>query len=446
MPRNWLGILTNHIYRPESCATIRSAFCLILYDLKNELKLFFGDDNEENIFMPDILNHKYYDKNDFSYNFKQNDCIFISINVCSLMSKHGELTSFVLDLVKNCVNVAIIAVQEIWNIQYPELVNIPGYEFVFKSREKAQGGGVAFYVKHGIPFKIMKNLSNFVEREFECLTLETTINKKKIILSNIYRPPNPPSGVSSSDFMDSFIDNIDTHLHNLSLFEHDTYVFLDANINLLKINNCQNATRYLETIYSNGFLQKIGKATRIHGEQYSLIDHIMYKTCIECKSGTILTDFSDHFTNFIAIPLKQVKSANEFRFSRNFSINNMQKFKDTLSNLRWQNVLNCKEVNKSFECFWNDFHALFELHFPLKKTKLNRNIHKIHNYMTKGLLISRNNKLTLHKKALANPNLFYNSYKLYRNVFNRIIRANKQMYLDDNFKEYQKNQKKLGIF
>ena len=124
----------------------------------------------------------------------------------------------------------------------------------------------------------------------------------------------------------------------------------------------------------------------------------------------------------------------------------MQKFKDTLSNLRWQNVLNCKEVNKSFECFWNDFHALFELHFPLKKTKLNRNIHKIHNYMTKGLLISRNNKLTLHKKALANPNLFYNSYKLYRNVFNRIIRASKQMYLDDNFKKYQKNPKKLGIF
>ena len=73
-----------------------------------------------------------------------------------------------LDLVKNCVNVAIIAVQEIWNIQYPELVNIPGYEFVFKSREKAQGGGVAFYVKQGIPFKIMENLSNFVEREFEC--------------------------------------------------------------------------------------------------------------------------------------------------------------------------------------------------------------------------------------------------------------------------------------
>ena len=89
----------------------------------------------------------------------------------------------------------------------------------------------------------------------------------------------------------------------------------------------------------------------------------MYKASIECKSGTIPTDFSDHLTNFIAIPLKQAKSATEYRFSRNFSKNNMQKFKDTLGNLGWQNVLNCKEVNESFEYFWNDFYALFELHF-----------------------------------------------------------------------------------
>ena len=75
----------------------------------------------------------------------------------------------------------------------------------------------------------------------------------------------------------------------------------------------------------------------------------------------------------------------------------MQKFKDTLGNLGWQNVLNFKEVNESFEYFWNDFYALFELHFPLKKMKFNRNVQKIHNYMTKGLLISRNNKLTLKK-------------------------------------------------
>ena len=89
----------------------------------------------------------------------------------------------------------------------------------------------------------------------------------------------------------------------------DTTVFLDANINLLKINNCTTAARYLETIYSNGFNQKIGKATRIIGDSFSLIDHVLYKTeSTNISSGTILSDFSDHFTNFIAIPKSKLKT------------------------------------------------------------------------------------------------------------------------------------------
>ena len=83
--------------------------------------------------------------------------------------------------------------------------------------------------------------------------------------------------------------------------------------------------------------------------------------------------------------------------------------------------------------FWDDFHTLFELYFPMKKMKFNKNKHKINNYMTKGLLISRNNKIILQKKAIAKPNLFYNAYKNYRNIFNRTIRLSKQMFLDDNF-------------
>ena len=45
-----------------SLSTLNST---VKYDLKNELKLFFGDDNEENIFMPDILNHNITTKTTF---------------------------------------------------------------------------------------------------------------------------------------------------------------------------------------------------------------------------------------------------------------------------------------------------------------------------------------------------------------------------------------------
>jgi hypothetical protein len=105
--------------------------------------------------------------------------------------------------------------------------------------------------------------------------------------------------MNANDHVNEFIGILDNHLSNLSLCNVNSFVFLDSNVNLLKINHNTYSQLYLETIYSNGFLQIIGKATRIDGNTYSLIDHILVKTNDQIsKSGTLLTDFSDHFTNF----------------------------------------------------------------------------------------------------------------------------------------------------
>ena len=128
----------------------------------------------------------------------------------------------------------------------------------------------------------------------------------------------------------------------------------------------------------------------------------------------------------------------EYRLTRNYSKKKMDNFNDELQKLRWNNVLNCNDVDKSFDIFWNDFITLFELHFPLKKVKLNKNIHKIQNFMTTGLLTSRKTKIELYKKSLADPQNFHEKYKVYRNIFHKVIRASKQMYLDSTFKKYQK--------
>lgn len=74
--------------------------------------------------MHDILNHKYYDVNNFKSNFNRNECIMLSINVCSLMSKFENLSAFVLQMVKNRIDIKVIAVQETWNIPCPELLDL----------------------------------------------------------------------------------------------------------------------------------------------------------------------------------------------------------------------------------------------------------------------------------------------------------------------------------
>lgn len=381
----------------DTTGLLRDINSIDKYSILDTLNLFFGEiENDENIFSSDVMTHKYYDINSFNTHNNSNLLYMLSVNVCSLMSKHDSLSNFITNLTNK--NVLTIAVQEVWEIPNIDLICIPGYNFVHKSRLLNRGGGVAFYIRNDIQFKIIDNLSHVHEKVFECLTLELNLNGKKIIASNIYKSPNPPEG-TQLEHNDMFINYLDTHLYNLSVYNCDSYVFTDSNINLFNLNNNNSTALYLETIYSNGFNQKIGHATRIAGNSFSLIDHILTKSSIKCiSSGTILTDFSDHFTNFITIDVTINRKSPQFCYSRNFSPAKIRNFKLTLETLRWRNILTINDPNEAFEEFWTTFHTLFELHFPLKKSKFNRNIHKANNFMTIGLLTSRKNKNILQKK------------------------------------------------
>ena len=413
------------------------------FDLKNVLEIFFGDDNEENSFINDNHAHKYFDHDTFSSKFSNNSIIFLSLNVCSLMSKHQNLSTAINDMLRKQVKIKVIAVQETWNVPYPELVNINGFKLFIKTRSNNRGGGIAFFVKDDITCKIKHNLSPFYEKEFECLTVEIVLNKKKLLLSNIYRSPTPTTNATLSEHTDSFINHLDVHLSNLSSLNTDSYVFMDSNINLLKINHSQSAALYLETIFANGFLQKIGKATRIQGNSFSLIDHILTKTEVNVEiSGTIISDISDHFKNFVALPCQKSRVNTDNKPKRNFSQFNLRCFKEALGLCTWNSTLVNNDVNDSYNNFWSDFHTLFELHFPLIKVKFNRNVHKKNNFMTKGLLISRSTKNNLHKKAINNPNLYSEHYRIYRNIFNSLVRISKQKYIDENFRKHAKNPKR----
>jgi hypothetical protein len=63
--------------------------------------------------------------------------------------------------------------------------------------------------------------------------------------------------------------------------------------------------------------------------------------------------------------------------------------------------------------------------------------------MTTGLLISRNNKLKLHKTAINNPSIEHTSaYKRYRNTYNTLLRLSKKLYFESNLKAYENNPRK----
>jgi hypothetical protein len=164
------------------------------------------------------------------------------------------------------------------------------------------------------------------------------------------------------------METLDSLLYNMSNYSNNVFVFSDSNINLLQLNENAFIAQYLETIYSNGFNQIIGKATRITQNSFTLIDHILTKSNCKFISGTLTTDFSDHFTNFIVLNTCINHAESSFRYIRNFSKENIGRFNLALNNINWRHILEIHDVNESFNEFWQSFKDLFNLYFPLKKS------------------------------------------------------------------------------
>ncbi len=165
------------------------------------------------------------------------------------------------------------------------------------------------------------------------------------------------------------------------------------------------------------------------------------------KSGIIISDVSDHFFTFIELNKQNRTPERVCVKRRSFTDQNINRFKMCLAGLSWRNVTTEKDTDKSFEKFWNDFKMFYDLCFPLTHFKFNKNKHKIQNFMTLGLLTSRTQKNKLHKISLLNPTQSnIDQYRLYRNIYNRLVRAMKKLYYEDSLSKNIKNPKKHGIF
>ena len=416
------------------------------FDLLKVSEHFFEKDDTPSPYSCINLNSIYYDRSSFLAKFSNHNMpIFLSLNVQSLNSKINSLREFIDSLSIQRVPIIGLAVQEIWRLDHPESVIIPGFKLIFKSREKIQGGGIGFYILEEIPVKIIKELLFFKEKLFESLTVQIAYNKCKFLLCNIYRSPTLEDGQSNYNSMQEFFHNLDATLHKMSISNMNTLVFLDSNINLLKCGNNQYSNVFMTTCNSNGFIQSILKATRFNGNSFSLIDQILTNTeSPNITTGILMEDISDHFLTFIVLDVTKAKVVNSNITSHNFSKVNIESFRNSLGLLRWNNVTSISDVDLAYDEFSGIFSTLFDLHFPLVKSNFNKNVHKQNEFMTAGLLISRKNKIELLKATVISPSSDNISrYKNYRNMYNTLIRKSKKLLCEQKFEENKKNPKKL---
>jgi len=410
------------------------------FDLTNVFNDYFLNDPETNPYAELTIDSIFYDNASFTDKFKNSQMpIFLSLNAQSLQSKHEKLCAFILELCNNDILIDAIAIQETWQLPYPDLVQIPGFTLHYKTRVFSRGGGVGFYIRNDLNAKVIENLSTFHEKIFESITIELICGKRKFLLSNIYRSPSP-----NNVLMEQFLEKFDNLLNSLNSFNCQSLVFLDSNVNLLNLNSNAQTSKYMDSILNNGFLQTIFKSTRIQNQSNTLIDHILSNRNPEgFSSGTVISDISDHFFTFFALQNDKKQKNQKILKSRSFNLTNLNNFKLALSSLSWESTTSKQNVNECMDAFYDEFLTLFNLHFPILTKKFNKNYHKINDFMTIGLLISRKSKIKLQKKSILEPTIEnLNKYKSYRNIFNTLMRKSKIAYFENNLNLHEKNPKK----
>ena len=369
----------------------------------------------------------------------------ISWNIRSLQANFNEFKEFIDLLQRGGCFLDIICLTEIWILKDNDFYNLENFNFVNKMRRQSSGGGVAFYVRKGIRFKELKNLSLFEEKIIESLTLELDFGKKnKLTLSNVYRSnsplPNHTVGEQNDKFLEAFFDL----QSNLSSLKHKSYIVGDLNFDLLKFEQHDKTKTLLNNSFANGFLQIISLPTRISNNSATLIDHIYTNATLnQFESYIILSDISDHFPICHIISDKSKEKKPCYIKVQNFNEENILAFKEDLSNTNWGCVFNQDQTQEAYNKFYEIFNDKYNHHFPVRKVKFNKNKHKIDSFMTSAILKSRKTKFKLSETKIRFPTQEnIDKYNQFRKCYNKVIRVAKKVYYKNSFDQNKNNLRK----
>ena len=109
----------------------------------------------------------------------------------------------------------------------------------------------------------------------------------------------------------------------------------------------------------------------------------------------------------------------------------MALFENLLTNLNWNSVTELQNTEQALDTFNDIWSTSFETCFPLKRVFTNRRTHKINDFFTSGLLISRSHKMTLYHKFLKSRSLDDKRlYTSYRNCYNKVVKLSKKLHFN----------------
>ena len=325
-------------------------------------------------------------------------------------------------------------------------ISFPNYSPVFKHKTTTKkGGGIAVFLRNDISFKVRQDLS-FDDDEldkFDGIFVEifSENNDKNLVLCVIYRSPSHNSVPAITKRLLTIIEIIRNENKRIIITG-------DLNIDLLKYQANHHVTKFLDQMLVHNLTPKITRPTRISKHSETLIDHILsdIDDC-NCMAGTLLTDISDHLSNFIFIKTqlatKKMPHTVTYRVMNDQSIENL---KNSLDKCDWCGVFSSNDANLAYNSFVQIFSDHVNKHLPIKTVHFNKYRHKHEPWVTRGILTSLKTKEKLYVQMLKSKNTVnycakQDKYKRYNQVYIKCLRKAKSMHWHNKFQETENNTK-----
>ena len=299
------------------------------------------------------------------------------------------------------------------------LYQLTGYTKIEKHRKHSRGGGVAIYIKDGLHFKMRDDLSIFEEGLYESIFIEVNIDNKKIIIGEIYRPPN----TNIVDFNNKYSSLLDKIKHE----KKSLIIGSDQNINLIKANDHPSTQEFLDINHSNGILPVIDKPTRVTHSSATLIDNLYTNYEGTYQSAVLYSYISDHFPVMLLFgkQLHKKKEKTQFTF-RKINDASIELIKNDLD-IDWANEMHNLDTGQSFKFLTDKVTAAIDSICPLRTMTISEKNTIREPWMTTALMNSSKKLYKLYKVChnLHRSHPKYLNFQKYRNLYNKAKRAAK---------------------
>ena len=301
----------------------------------------------------------------------------------------------------------IITISETWlkNGIDTNYLTLPGYHTpVIKNRIDNSGyGGVLTWISDKLYYNRILTYEN---NNLEILWTEIRSNTQKLLIGNVYRPPN--SGpIWWEEFQTVYNAINEDNIYSTVIILGDFNAHFPS----------YEGTKFLEFINNNNLNYHINSPTRITETSAKILDQILSNCCnlIDHVEIEDPVSFNDHCTVGIWLKLKTEKHKCYNRRMWNFKEMDTNKFQNCLSSIDFSFCDQITDIDSSVEAWTNKVYNAALSTIPNKLVQIRPNDKPWFNGFLRRLLRKKNR---LYKRAKTlNTTYFWDKFRKARNTY-----------------------------